>query len=330
MAAQLAGARLSMPTQGVDAAQPLNIDDDDLYADMTELPAGRQGATDMIFIRTRTTMGMFHAKWNPYAGEWIRLWETGDFKQIEAIEAGMTEVETSLETTILRYCDVINPVHCLVMAMARAALCLGRLRIRAPREKVQGVSVEHQRDLISLAMKMVDYVIATRANPGIRKFDWHLHSYFQWEPIIWVLNELRRSSPGIVDYQTTWDKIGAMYTGWPEYIVSKRALHVAVARLTLKAWHAHPAPDCATDPAFITALKGAVGKREASRSVNNDPTPQSNLWAPETADIALQQDLDGAGVANDPMMAMGNGSADAIDWMFWDQLIRDPDAFPVS
>lgn len=56
MAAQMAGT-VTAPHFGENpVAEPLNVNDSDLYPDMKEPPQEREGATEMIFCRLRLKM----------------------------------------------------------------------------------------------------------------------------------------------------------------------------------------------------------------------------------------------------------------------------------
>ena len=172
------------------------------------------------------------------------------------------------------------------------------------------------------------------------RFFWHMQSYIQWEPFVWILDELRRGSSVIADPANAWAKIENIYAGWPDLVTNKRALHVAIAKLSLTAWDSQPtewrrSASTAGEPGFIVALRASTTKRQGSRRVGSGPIDQSNPWSMAESslnDVEVPVVGEGAGRAAEELAMDGwdLSSADAIDWTFWEQLIREPDAFPVS
>ena len=97
------------------------------------------------------------------------------------------------------------------------------------------VTVEESTDLCNKALRILDYTVVSRVNPLVRRFRWHISAYFQFEPVIWIVTELRNKSPTIVDPQSIWEGFQTLYTEWPEFMRVRRTLYVVVARLMLKA-----------------------------------------------------------------------------------------------
>ncbi|KAK6391266.1 hypothetical protein LTR65_004726 [Meristemomyces frigidus] len=329
MAAQLCGVRISVPYETWDTKKPLNVNDEDLYPDMVEPPIERQGATDMIFCLVRSQLNDFHHKTHTYLGE---SWETGDLTTIERVEAEIAELESDIESRFVRHCDFFEPLQCLTIAMAKSATSGARLRLRLPRGKAGGeMSVDEHRNLFRMAMKILDYKIAVRTNPALEIYSWHLQALNQWEPLIWVLNELRKGPTAVADYQGTWTKIELIYACHPEFTTRKRALNVAVNKLTLKAYEnrANAEGHSMAEPSFIADLRSSLDKREGSRT---QPMPPYNPWEPQSEELPMPIDpaLAGDGDATITNATVDGFSPNGIDWMFWDQLIRDPDSLPMS
>ena len=169
---------------------------------------------------------------------------------------------------------------------------------------------------------------------------WHLQAFFQWDPLIWILNDIRRV-PSAHQDNKLWDKIEKVYSNHPAMSTQRRALHIAVGQLTIKAWDAshstqlqdyQPAP---SEPSFISTLRSFVSKRNNSRSNSTAPaTWEYNPFDP-TQDVT--DDLGASNFANVIWNApdvdferFADFNADSVDWMFWDQLMRDPVSFPVA
>lgn len=279
----MCGTGISINPDSWDTQQPLNINDTDIWPDMTTTPEPRTGATDMMFCLARTELAKFVQKAMPLFGNWSRVLEEVELADKERL---LDEIEEEMETKYLRYCDFADPLHNIVMAMARTAINAGKLRIRLPRIKeVKDLSEKEREAIWTQSLKIIDYDIAAQNNGNLKRFRWHLEAFFQWDSLIWILNDIRRHPLDHVDDQI-WSKIEKVYQFHPNMLVQRRALHLAVAQLTLKAWDAShpPAPQTQTplpEPSFITTLRTFTSKRNTSRANSTMPPPhQYNPFDP--------------------------------------------------
>lgn len=158
-----------------------------------------------------------------------------DYAKIGHLESEVSELQDMLESKYLRYCGFVVPSHCMAMAMARGTPCMARFRLRLPKARAQALTVEESTDLCNTALRILDYTVVSRVNPLVRRFSWHISAYSQFEPVIWIVTELRNKSPTIVDPQSIWEGVQTLYTEWPEFMRVRRTLYVVVARLMLKA-----------------------------------------------------------------------------------------------
>nr|POF07160.1 transcription factor vrtr1 [Quercus suber] len=303
--------------------QPLNVEDEDLHPGMTTPPVERKGATGMIFCAVRSYFHLKRAKtWQvdraPRDAEFIR----------EALKE-VDELESSVEDRFLKYCDPFEPVHCLASAMARGGLTFARMRLQLPRSRKGGnvLPLEKRRQLFDGAAWFVTYMSSAFRNELLIRFRWHFSTFFQWEPMVWVLSEIRLRSP-VVNPDTIWATIERTYEDHPELLSRRRALHIAVGKLTIKAWAANPPTldPSGAPPAYITALRSSSSKRarhssrgQSTLSPLDALTPDDELTSP--SNVARLSSSN-----NDVVGATDELDADGIDWAFWDQLIRDPDA----
>ena len=326
--------------------EPSNLNDSDLYPGMSSLPPNREGATDMILPRVRAEMGKFHARERPFQGEWEHLWRRGDHAKLQQLEEEIDKLQDRLETNYLRYCDFVIPSHCLAMAMARGTPCMARLRLRLPKARTQTLTLEERSELCTLALRILDYTITARTNPLVRRFNWHLQAYFQWEPVIWILNELRKGSSQAImgDVEGVWRRFRSLYAEWPEFVSARRTLYVAVAKLMVKAWEARPAgmrlEGEGDEPEFIGRLKGLVRRKPAvdgagtEGSVGKEAQVESNSFVTTHAGASEAPGDDGRtageGIDNEAHGFLDDSPPDIIDWNFWDKLIKDPEAWKVS
>ena len=279
-AAQLDGTGLAIPPDSWDTKQPLNIDDEDIWPDMPTAPVERKGATDITFCLARTEMGGMIKKIRPAGGNWAHTWDTMD---PDALGARLDELEEVVESKYVRYCDISVPSQCLTIAMCRAGINSMRMRVRLPRGNSDDDSNdatkvarlrETRRALWRLAVKVLDSAINVRHNRALDRFRWHLETlFFQWDPLIWLLGEVRRRDP-VLPPADAWAKIGETLDSHSEIHAQRRPIDIALTRLTLKVWdqtHASSTPAGSTgsttisDPPFIQRLRSALQRREAHR-----------------------------------------------------------------
>jgi hypothetical protein len=248
-------------------------------------------------------------------------------------------IEEELETKYVRYCDFSNPLHNLTSVMCRGVVNSGRLRIRMPRAKAtKNLPEDEKKEIWSIVNKMLDLDIAVHNNSTFRGYLWHLSAYFQWDPLVWILNEIR-SHPLEHKDGKVWSKIEKIYSNHPDLLEPKRSLHLAVGQLTLKAWDAFLKATQEiqvhhVEPPFITTLRSLADKRRGSQQTHITP-PNSgyNPFNPtsDPLDDTPLPNFDMTCTAMDMNFdAMAEFNPDHLDWGFWDQLIHDPSSFPVK
>jgi len=288
LAGQLSGTGICITLDSWTTEPPLNLNDTDIWPDMTQTPEPHTGATDMIFCLARTEMAKivrtaFSEKGvNEDTAKAITVGE-GDESTFQLKDRHLTSLEDAMESKYLRYCDFANPVHMLTMAMARSGINGGRLRIRLPRAKsATDLPEADRKDIWEIANKVLDYHISANSNPHLSRFYWHIKAFFQSEALAWILNELRKDPARYTD-ENVWAKIETTYSNHMDLAEQKRSLHMAVGRLTLKAWDATQAfrqhnnlPPMPV-PAYITNIRSRPHRKDSSipGASSSNPTPHS-------------------------------------------------------
>jgi hypothetical protein len=359
LAGQLSGTGICITLDSWSTKQPLNLNDTDIWPEMTHTPEPHVGATDMIFCLARTEMAKiirtaFVSKTLSGSG--------AEPENYQMKDKHLKQLEDEMESKYLRYCDFVNPVHQLTMAMARSGINGGRLRVRLPRAKdVGSLSEADRKELWDIANRIIDYHISVNSNLLVSRFWWHIKAFFQSDALVLVLNELRRD-PGRYKDENTWTKIEQTYGNYTDLAGQKRSLHIAIGRLTIKAWDATQAwrqqnnLSIEPEPAFITAIRTRPSRKE-STNPSNDPTPESaaqwqyNPFNPGDASEDLtfsyptpnmSSGIGSAAMSANPFIGEGQVFNDfnfnemvdpgtgTTDWLFWDQYARDPNAFNLS
>ena len=326
-AGQMADMGASVLPDAWDTQPPLNINDDQIWPGMAEPPQGHIGATDMIFCLSRSCVGEFLAK-GAGAGSWT-------FKDSGAAEQVVNQAESAVEERYIRYCDVVNPLHFLSICMARSGIAVMRLRIRLSKAMGHSATDAEVREAVQLALKILNTDAAVCGHPGLRKYRWHTASFSvwgTWDSSIVVLTTLARRSGlfSAEEADDAWDAVEALYRHHEELFESKRALYVALGRLTLKAWEAIPrstANGGKPEPECIAALRAiSARKRPVKDKTVNDDTQRENTDSGMSTAFTPE-------IGWDPALGSGSESFDtdfgndldleATDWTFWDRLIQD-------
>ena len=327
IASRMSGTGIGAMPDSWDTQLPLNINDDQMWPGMTETPDEQKGATEMIFCLARSCIGKSFVK----TGATMQDGKTKQFRDINEAENLISEAEREVEEKYIRYCDIVNPLHFLTIASARSAITSIRIRTRLPKVRNKTVTDAERRELFQFSQKIMDTDTAACTNTGLRKFRWYVGPFFvwgTWDSLIFVLTSLRRADLlTSAETETAWSKVENMYNNHNELLESKQGLHLAVRRLTLKAWDANP-PTCSVpEPAFITALRSL---RKASRQVERQDTNATTLDAKMETMLSLgpspesDTTVSSSSLLDGMDLEMGSDlNVDTADWMFWDQLIRD-------
>lgn len=289
VAGQMSGTGITIMPDTWDTLQPANSNDDQMWPGMTEAPVEQTGATDMIFCLVRQCLGK----------SFLRVMRSAssphDYKEAKRL---INEAENNVEEQYLRYCDVVDPLHFLTIALARSAISAMRLRIG-----LQTAATSDTLELIQIAQKILDTDAATSSHLGLRKFMWHVRPFFAWgtwDSIIFILTRLRKSET-LPSVDAAWSRVSQIYSNHDELLTSKRALHIGVGRLAVKAWDTTPPTRNTPEPAFILQLRAQQLARDKGRATSVASPAECGGF------------LDG----------MDFGDTDAADWAFWDQLIHD-------
>ncbi|OCT50008.1 putative fungal specific transcription factor [Cladophialophora carrionii] len=320
IASKMSGTGIATMTDPWDTQQPSNIHDDQIWLGMTEPPQERKGATDMIFCLTRAFVGKAMARAEQ---------SKHDTQSNDDAETLIAETESQVEEKYIRYCNVVDPLHYLTVCLARSAITAMRLRARLPKDKNQAITDTEARELFQLAQDILQTDLAASANTSLRRYRWHLRSFFiwgSWDSLIFTITSLQK--PDLLPPATTdaaWRRVEELYNNHGELLESKQALHIAIRRITLKAWAANPPQNRVPEPAFITELRSLrrMGRKSRPDRQGSHVTPTPGMvdtvdQTPSSDANALLSSLSGV----PGLDIMDDFSLDTVDWTFWDQLIQ--------
>jgi hypothetical protein len=324
-AAQISGIGLSITPGTWDTKLPLNINDDELWPEMTELPSEKNGVTQMIFCLSRFCVGKHLSQ----VGGPADLESSSHFKDIAAAERSVSDAETEVEEKFIRYCDVLNPVHFLTMSLARAGLMAMRLKIRLPRIRNQTATDKEIREALHLAEKIMDTDTAIHGQANIMKrFRWHIRPFFvwgTWDSFILILTTLLKRNDLLspVEKSAAWERVGKLYGNHDDLLGAKPALNAGFRRLTLRAWDVQPSDSITEVPEFIKALRSLCHTTSVTQAIGQS----ASLQFPERDAVGVDEHDSGAHLsiykdATPPDIWEGLNLED-VDWASWDQLFQD-------
>ncbi|KAI3325636.1 mitogen-activated protein kinase [Xylariaceae sp. AK1471] len=315
-AGQVSGTGISLPPNSWDTKPPLNCNDSGMWPSMTREPVEQRGASDMIFVLSKVELSNFYVRMGVCMdNQGPRM----DVKSGAEVDRLIDNVESCVEAKYLRYCDIVNPLHFLTLAITRSAVNMVRLRNRMSGLLNNSITDSARRDLCALALKILDTNCAIYANPALKQFHWHVRNFFIKDAMLCVLTSLGRAGfLEDIERDSLWDKIDQVYTNYLDLLRGSSPLYVFVGHVTLEAWKANPPINAVPEPGFIKALqalrhdkKSNAGFRDLTRR-SSDETCDSVAGGPSTN---FSSSLDGVFDIDFNFEAAFNSVS--MDWTFW-------------
>lgn len=311
-----------------DVQRPLNVEDEDLSPDDSELPTQRNGITANVLCLLRCDILAFIRKFSEPLHADVH-WETlanptvSQSKKTEMIK----ELEDSIETKYLRYCDPTNTLHTLILLMSRSTLCKIRLYAHHPRIYAnRGLKVpEEERAVVfTNAKKLLEYMDLARSTPSLDKYMWQMGTMMLWNALLYVLIEARDRKAG-PEVDSLWRLMGVVVSKYAEmFKPGTGALYDALRKWLLEAWEEHreavkaqgspepPAPDYIDDFLRYQAVD------EVPPSVQRVETGLNNVN--DTRWVGRGPVMDCEGVPSSDLSNLLSFDADADEWAQWESL----------
>jgi hypothetical protein len=231
-ASQFAGQNLAFAV-GPSTELPANLNDADIYPQMSEVSSVGDRATEMIFCLTRYEVGVFLSQ------NATSLHDT----DVEEKDRLINEFENLLEYRYLKYCDPAVPLHRIAAGGARSAICKLRLVAHHPTTHQGKFMPNSEHDMIfATCVEMVELHTVGQSSKDIEKFAWHISTSFQLDAVVLMLIESQTQPPTADLTQKSWDLVAEVFKHHAELMDDdKSGLHGAVRHLVLKAWRAREA-----------------------------------------------------------------------------------------
>ncbi|KAI0483303.1 fungal-specific transcription factor domain-containing protein [Xylariaceae sp. FL0804] len=200
-----------------DTRPPLNINDADITADMTEPPAERVGVTEMTFCLVRIEATRVGWRIN-YVSPSVGLGRTTG-SSLRERQALVEDMRRRLHERYTRHCDPAVPIQHLIMVVATliSTRCWLVVTYPSSRSGTRPSDADAQSSLRDLMFKQSIEVIelATRVmtHKDFAPFLWHMRTYAQWPGLAIVLAELCARGPS-EDCDRAWHGVSVMFEDW--------------------------------------------------------------------------------------------------------------------
>ena len=196
-AAEDQSCEITLSEDSFDTKVPLNINDDDLDVNATELPPARTGITEMsiglmrseVVATGRLTRVLDHGLSS--GGSNISLRE-----KLEAIKA----CERRLHHKYLQYCTPDVPLSVFAYTLAKHCIAKTSLMAHQPDYRTRRCNdhvpasltkLELSRDeLFVMSISILEASQFLESAPALERWAWVSRKYVQWHPIAYILTEL--------------------------------------------------------------------------------------------------------------------------------------------
>lgn len=180
------GADPTIVEQMFDTQAPLNVDDDQLYPDMTVLPEPKRGCTQMTFglIRFEISTTMRRLQFVP--PDQNRCHRPSPEISIERKEKWVKEMHERLEDKFLKDADLSVPLYWVVATISRLIMSKMWLVIYHPYQRLDGgasLPQEVRDKLFMSSLENLEYTISLESNEQTRKYAWLFRTYTQWHAV---------------------------------------------------------------------------------------------------------------------------------------------------
>ncbi|KAI2602456.1 hypothetical protein GGR54DRAFT_502240 [Hypoxylon sp. NC1633] len=222
-----------------DTRTPLNINDSDLTAEMTEAPPEREGVTEMTFCLIRCEAMRVGWKVTYVPPGVCGLGEPATGPSLADKEAMIEALEKRLEEKYLRHCDTSVPFLLLVTTVTRLVTARFWLMAHYPLYQKGDCATNLHADmrdrLFLTSTKILELSSLLLANSNTARWTWHSKTHIQWHAVAFVLSEIC-SRPPSADCDRAWGYVKTVYDVWKlKSDESKGILWRPIKRLMVKA-----------------------------------------------------------------------------------------------
>ncbi len=210
------GSDFSIVEQSFDTRLPLNVNDIDIFPEMTETPAEREGKTEMLFdlIRYSVSTTVRRLSYAPPGPGPCRT--KNAMITLEDKERLIEELHQYLEMKYLRYCDMSEPLDWVAGTVSRLILAKMWLIVHHPFQRKDGgagLPQEIKDRLFHTSIEVIEFSHLLETESTTRKWHWLFRTYVPWHAIAFVLSQLcvHTSGPGV---NRAWAAMESVFEDW--------------------------------------------------------------------------------------------------------------------
>ncbi|KAI0151537.1 hypothetical protein GGR57DRAFT_470599 [Xylariaceae sp. FL1272] len=231
------GSELIVVERTYDTQFPLNVNDEDLSPDMTELPRERSGPTDMSFCLIRYELcalsRKFHSQANPLAACAI-----DHNRSVEENEETINDMYRHIEQKYLKPSpdkdkDLLGWVSATI-----TRLIVSKMSLVVYQPLAQTASTELTSDirdrLFMSTINVIEYSRVLSTEPKITHWRWLFQTYTQWHAVAYLLLEICRR-PWSASVERGWSTMDAIFHSYQPIEFSKPAIWGPLRKLMLHA-----------------------------------------------------------------------------------------------
>ncbi|KAJ6032233.1 hypothetical protein N7540_002965 [Penicillium herquei] len=182
------GSDFTITLGSFDTKMPLNINNEDLSPDSTEIPVERDGLTDMSFPRVNLAISDLSKQMMARVSKTTTMEEQSGFldEMYQRLQDGFLRFSTDQEPNILHWTS--TAVTRLVMAKM-TLITFSPVLFSSATERI---SEEMRNKLLVAAIEIAEYNHALNSEEGCRQWRWAFQTYTHWYAIVYLLIEITR------------------------------------------------------------------------------------------------------------------------------------------
>ncbi len=187
------GTDPTIPEQNFDTKLPLNINDEDISPEMTQVPDEHEGATEMTFdlIRFSVSTTVRRISYAP-PGQGPCSMKMSNLT-LEDKRKKIDDLHQYLERKYLKYLDMSIPLHWVAALVARLIMAKMWLVVHHPLSRIDrgaGLSQEVKERLFHTSIEVIEFSRLLETDKSTLKWGWLFRTYVQWHALAFVLSEL--------------------------------------------------------------------------------------------------------------------------------------------
>jgi hypothetical protein len=299
---------------------PYNVNDSELYPEMSEPPLENGRITDMVccIMKFDAHRVMRQSKVFPaHLRRWI------DFQMsLSEKDKLINLVEKLYQEKYVQHCDPKIPLHNLALHLAKAGISRMIFRAHHPRNNPEH-SAPQESELVFLhSVRLIEYDNCIRHTKFAQQLLRHLIAKTQLDALICVLTGLQRRTVGEL-VENAWKQIEIFYRDHISLVDdTENTLYKAMGDLALKAWQTRASSALSqTRPDFISRL---LHKRSSRRAMTTEPHNTSTDFSGPPSFPKDQDHTASTSLVATPTVGISLDTPEA-DWTFWDGLLADPE-----